>query len=37
MKLTFFMFHLIVYIAVDVQVLAGTEVITLVFIGVKIF
>lgn len=30
--LTFFMFHLIIYIAANVQVLAGTKVITLVFI-----
>lgn len=30
--LMFFMFHLIIYIAVNVQVLAGTEVTTLVFI-----
>lgn len=29
--LTFFMFRLIIYIAVNVQVLAGAEVITLVF------
>lgn len=30
--LMFFMFHLIIYIAVNVQVLAGSEVTTLVFI-----
>lgn len=30
--LMFFMFHLIIYFAVNVQVLAGTEVTTLVFI-----
>lgn len=30
--LTFFMFHLIIYIAVHVQAVAGTEIITFIFI-----
>lgn len=32
LMLMFFMFHLIIYIAVNVQVLASTEIISLVFI-----
>lgn len=37
LMLTFFMFYLISYIPVNVQVLAGTEIITRLFIGVTRF